>query len=256
MPHVTPAVEGFFHPLSGSIAYLVKDPPTRLAPIIDPVLDLLDRSARVSTESADGLNEAVMQQGSTVELVLDTHIHADHLSAADYLRTQLDVPVATGDQVPRIQRHWKAIYDFGDFSIGGSAWGRLLANGDRFAVGELSARIMRSAGHAPGSVTYVIGDAAFVHDTMFMPVMVTARPRPAMGEHRRRAATAQHSPGRQDRNRVRRAALLPGRRPNGAATDALCPAGQSAGRTIATAGGKRPVVPEETGQRPGIDHGE
>jgi glyoxylase-like metal-dependent hydrolase (beta-lactamase superfamily II) len=118
----------------------------------------------------------IRQRGLTVDWILDTHPHADHFSAATYLQDQLGAPRAIGEKVIEVQKLWKGIYNFGeDFATDGKQWDRLFREGDTFAVGDLEGRVMFSPGHTLASITYVIGDAAFVHDTLFMPDFGTAR---------------------------------------------------------------------------------
>jgi glyoxylase-like metal-dependent hydrolase (beta-lactamase superfamily II) len=170
-----PDVTGFFHAHTFSIAYLVADPATKRAVIIDPVLDYDERAGRVSTGFADEMTAAVKAKGVTVDMILDTHPHADHFSAAAYLKEKLGAPTAIGEHVKDVQRLWKEIYNLPDFPADGSQWDRLFAEGDVFMVGSIDARVMFSPGHTLASVTYVIGDAAFVHDTLFQPDFGTAR---------------------------------------------------------------------------------
>ena len=170
-----PEVTGFFDPYTFSVAYLLADPRTRRAAIIDPVLDFDERSGHVTTEFADRMLAAVAAQGLTVEWILDTHPHADHFSAAQYLKEKLGAPTAIGEHVKDVQRLWKDIYNLPDFPADGSQWDRLFAEGDTFKLGSIDARVMFSPGHTLASITYVIGDAAFVHDTLFQPDFGTAR---------------------------------------------------------------------------------
>jgi glyoxylase-like metal-dependent hydrolase (beta-lactamase superfamily II) len=170
-----PEVTGFFHKDTFSIAYLVTDPATKRAAIIDPVLDYDEKAGRISTAFADKMLAAVDEKGVTVEWILDTHPHADHLSAADYLKQKLGAPAAIGEHVKDVQELWKGIYNLPDFPADGSQWDRLFADGDTFKVGDIDARVMFSPGHTLASITYVIGDAAFVHDTLFQPDFGTAR---------------------------------------------------------------------------------
>jgi glyoxylase-like metal-dependent hydrolase (beta-lactamase superfamily II) len=170
-PHVT----GFYHAPTNSIAYIAADPPTKRAAIIDPVLDYDERAGRVSTEFADEMLAAVEAEGLTIDWILDTHPHADHFSAAHYLNGRLGAPTGIGEHVKDVQALWKGIYNFPDFPADGSQWDRLFADGDVFDIGSLKARVMFSPGHTLASITYVIGDAAFVHDTLFQPDSGTAR---------------------------------------------------------------------------------
>ena len=174
-PTPRPDVTGFYHEQTGSIAYLLADSATSRAAIIDPVLDYDEKTGRLSTVSADDMLRAVADRKLTVDWILDTHPHADHLSAAAYLKEKLGAPTAIGEKVVEVQKLWRAIYNEPDFPGDGSAWDRLFADGDSCAVGSLPGRVMLSPGHTLASVTYVIGDAAFVHDTLFQPDFGTAR---------------------------------------------------------------------------------
>ena len=176
MPGTTkPDVRGFYHEPSGSIAYIVKDPASAYAAIVDPVLDYDEKSGRVSTEFADTLIEAVRSQGLSVAWVLDTHAHADHLSAAHYLKEKLGAPMAIGENIVAVQQLWQKIYNWPGFPADGSQWDRLFAAGDTCHIGSLDMRVMFSPGHTPASITYVAGDCAFIHDTLFQPDSGTAR---------------------------------------------------------------------------------
>ncbi|MCX5577834.1 MBL fold metallo-hydrolase [Kaistia terrae] len=168
-------VTGFFDPRTFSIQYVVADPATRRCAIIDPVLDYDEKSGSIAPIHADRLLEFVAAQGLSVEWILDTHPHADHLSAADYLRGKTGAPTAIGEKVVAVQKIWNSIYNRPEQAADRSAWDRLFADGDRFRIGDLEARVMFSPGHTLASITYVVGDAAFVHDTLFMPDSGTAR---------------------------------------------------------------------------------
>lgn len=170
-----PQVTGFFDPRTFSIQYVVADAATRRCAVIDPVLDFDEKSGSVASRNADRLLDFIASQGLTLEWILDTHPHADHLSAADYLRRRTGAPTAIGEKVVGVQTIWNDIYNRTDLPADGSAWDRLFADGDRFRIGDLEARVMFSPGHTLASITYVVGDAAFVHDTLFMPDSGTAR---------------------------------------------------------------------------------
>jgi glyoxylase-like metal-dependent hydrolase (beta-lactamase superfamily II) len=170
-----PEVTGFFDKRTFSIQYVIADPATGKCAIIDPVLDFDERSGAVATASADRLLDFVERKGLAVEWILDTHPHADHFSAARYLAGRTGAPTAIGAKVVEAQRLWKDIYNWPDLPADGSQWDRLFAEGDAFAIGEIPVRVMFSPGHTPASITYVAGDAAFVHDTLFMPDSGTAR---------------------------------------------------------------------------------
>jgi glyoxylase-like metal-dependent hydrolase (beta-lactamase superfamily II) len=170
-----PDVTGFFHEYTYSIAYLVADSATKRAAIIDPVLDFDERAGRVSTSFADMLVEEVEKRALTVEWILDTHPHADHFSAAHYLKGRLGAPIAIGEHVKDVQALWKDIYNWPDFCADGSQWDRLFGDGETFEIGGMEARVMFSPGHTLASITYLAGDAAFIHDTLFQPDYGTAR---------------------------------------------------------------------------------
>lgn len=143
--------------------------------IVDPVLDFDEKSGATATRSADSILQYIASMGMSVEWILDTHPHADHFSAASYLKGKTGAPTAIGARVIDVQRLWKDIYNLEDFPLDGSQWDRLFTEGDRFKIGSIEARVMFSPGHTLASITYVVGDAAFVHDTLFMPDSGTAR---------------------------------------------------------------------------------
>ena len=170
-----PEVTGFFDPRTWSVQYVAADPATKECAIIDPVLDYDEKSGQTGTMNADRILEFVALKGYRVAWILDTHPHADHFSAAHYLKGKTGAPTAIGEKVVEVQKLWKGFYNWPDFPADGSQWDRLFAHGDTFRVGDIDARVMFSPGHTLASVTYVIGDAAFVHDTIFMPDSGTAR---------------------------------------------------------------------------------
>ena len=170
-----PTVKGFYDRRTGSIQYVAACPVTRRCAIIDPVLDFDEKSGATATRNADAILAYVRDNDMTVEWILDTHPHADHFSAAQYLKGKVAAPTAIGERVVKVQELWKRIYNFPDLPVDGSQWDRTFADGDTFTVGDLTGRVMFSPGHTLASITYVIGDAAFVHDTLFMPDSGTAR---------------------------------------------------------------------------------
>ena len=172
---VKPDVTGFYDAPTGSIQYIVGDPNTRKCAIIDPVLDFDPRSGSTRTTSADQLLRYIEAHGLTLEWILDTHPHADHFSAAGYLKDMTGASTAIGERAIEVQKLWKSIYNLADVSMDGAQWDHLFADGERFAVGDIEARVLLSPGHTLCSVTYVIGNAAFVHDTLFMADSGTAR---------------------------------------------------------------------------------
>ncbi len=175
MSAARPIVKGFFEGRTSSIQYVVADPEMRKCAIIDPVLDFDEKSGVAATKSADEILAYVAAQAFEVEWILDTHPHADHFSAAQYLKSRTGAPTAIGAKVVEVQKLWKVVYNWPDFRADGSQWDRLFAEGDTFTVGNIPARVLFSPGHTLASITYVIGDAAFVHDTLFMPDSGTAR---------------------------------------------------------------------------------
>jgi len=173
---MTPEVVGFFHKPTFSVSYLVFDPVARRGLIIDPILDYDHRSGHTSTCFADALLEDVRQRGITIDWLLETHIHADHLSAQAYLREKLGVPTAIGAAAPQVQASFKAIYNLGsEFTPDGSQFDRLLREGESLAVSGLEVEVMATPGHTPACVSYRIGDCLFHGDTLFMPDYGTAR---------------------------------------------------------------------------------
>jgi glyoxylase-like metal-dependent hydrolase (beta-lactamase superfamily II) len=162
--------------MSGSVQYVVADPVTRRSAVIDPVLDFDPRSGSIRTTSADQLLRHIEAHGLTLEWILDTHPHADHFSAAGYLKDMTGAATGIGERVTEVQKLWKQIYNLPDtVPTDGSQWDHLFADGERFTIGEMGASVLLSPGHTLASVTYAIGNAAFVHDTVFMPDSGTAR---------------------------------------------------------------------------------
>lgn len=170
-----PDVQAFYDWRTSSFQYVVSDPATSRCAIIDPVLDFEEKSGSIATTNADAILDHVRERGLTVEWILDTHPHADHFSAASYLKEKTGAPTAIGEKVTEVQALWKKIYNLPDLSGDGSQWDKLFAEREQFRIGTLPARVMFSPGHTLASITYVIGDAAFVHDTIFMPDSGTAR---------------------------------------------------------------------------------
>ncbi|MBB6352347.1 glyoxylase-like metal-dependent hydrolase (beta-lactamase superfamily II) [Aminobacter aganoensis] len=170
-----PEVTAFYDPRTFSVQYVVADPASKRCAIIDPVLDFDEKSGSTATTNADRILDFIEEQGLTVEWILDTHPHADHFSAARYLKSKTGAPTAIGARIVDVQKLWKAIYNWPELSEDGSQWDRLFAEGETFSIGELKGRVLFSPGHTLASITYVVGDAAFIHDTLFMPDSGTAR---------------------------------------------------------------------------------
>ncbi len=170
-----PAVTTFFDPATFTATYVVHDPVTRRAAIIDPVLDFSPRNARTSTASADALLAFLAEQGLTLDWLLETHAHADHLSAAHYLREKTSAQVVIGSGIVEVQKTFAALYEADDVTPDGSQFDRLVDEDDVLPLGDLGIRVLHTPGHTSACVSYVIGDAAFVGDTLFMPDYGTAR---------------------------------------------------------------------------------
>ena len=169
-------VHAHFDPATYTVSYVVHDPQTKVAAVVDSVLDYDPASGRTSHKSADALVAYVREQGLTVEWLLETHAHADHLSAAPYLQEQLGGRIAIGEHITTVQRTFGGLFNVGDeFRRDGSDFDVLFADGDRFRVGTLDVTVLHVPGHTPACIAYVIGDAVFVGDTMFMPDYGTAR---------------------------------------------------------------------------------
>jgi glyoxylase-like metal-dependent hydrolase (beta-lactamase superfamily II) len=171
----SPTVKAFFDEATFTVSYVVSDPETARAAVIDPVLDYEPHSGRTSTTSADELIAYIKGSDLTVDWVLETHVHADHLSGAPHIVDKLGGTTAIGAQVTAVQNVFKGIFNLRDLAIDGGQFGHLFTDGDMFKVGNIAARVMATPGHTPACVTYVIGDNAFVGDTLFMPDFGTAR---------------------------------------------------------------------------------
>ncbi|MEM1401443.1 MAG: MBL fold metallo-hydrolase, partial [Pseudomonadota bacterium] len=171
-----PDVRGFFDQATNTISYIVKDPESNACAIIDSVLDFDRSSGRTNTASADALVERIGEAGLNLEWILESHVHADHLSAAPYLQDVLGGKIGIGDQITVVQDEFGKVFNAGtEFQRDGSQFDRLFGDGDQFEIGGLNCQVLHTPGHTPACVTYVIGDAAFVGDTLFMPDFGTAR---------------------------------------------------------------------------------
>ncbi len=169
-------VKAFFDEATNTVSYVVADPASTSCAIIDSVLDFDYASGRTDTRSADAIVAHVRAAGLTVEWILETHVHADHLSAAPYLQERLGGKIGIGEKITVVQDTFGKVFNEGtEFQRDGSQFDRLFTDGDTFAIGALPGRVMHTPGHTPACLTYVIGDAAFVGDTMFMPDYGTAR---------------------------------------------------------------------------------
>ncbi|MGB5258404.1 MAG: MBL fold metallo-hydrolase [Woeseiaceae bacterium] len=170
-----PEVKAFFDEATFTVTYVVSDPSTSHAAIIDSVLDYDPASGRTSTESADQVISYIKDNGLCTDWILETHVHADHITAAPYLREQLGGKTAIGRAVTSVQSVFKKIFNLADVAPDGSQFDHLFDDGDTFDIGNMEGRVMATPGHTPACISYVIGDAAFVGDTLFMPDFGTAR---------------------------------------------------------------------------------
>lgn len=169
-------VEAFFDPATFTYSYVVSDPETRQCALIDSVLDYDPASGRTSHVGAERLVDYVREHDLEVQWLLETHVHADHLSGAPYLKQRLGGTLAIGDQITVVQNTFGSLFNAGsEFATDGRQFDRLFHDGDVFQVGHIQARAIHTPGHTPACMTYVIGDAAFVGDTLFMPDYGTAR---------------------------------------------------------------------------------
>ena len=171
----TAVIQAFFDEPTHTVTYLVADPATGDAVIIDPVLDYDHRSGRAGVESADRVLAAAKSAGLRVTWILETHAHADHLSAAPYLKQQTGATTGIGEHIRDVQRIFRPVFNLTDVSGDGSEFDRLFRDGERFSLGSLEVEVLHTPGHTPACVSYRIGDAVFVGDTLFMPDYGTAR---------------------------------------------------------------------------------
>ncbi|WP_316229601.1 MBL fold metallo-hydrolase [Bradyrhizobium sp. SZCCHNR1070] len=173
---VQPKVAGFFDPETNTISYVVKDPSSSSCAIIDPVMDIDYAAGRIGTRSADVLIDYVKLNGLQLEWLIETHAHADHLSAAPYIQSKLGGRIGIGEHILTVQKTFGKVFNEGtEFRRDGSQFDRLFKDGDTYAIGKTTAFVMHTPGHTPACATHVIGDAAFVGDTLFMPDGGTAR---------------------------------------------------------------------------------
>lgn len=171
-----PAVHAFFDEATNTITYVVREPEGRACAVIDSVLDFDYASGRTDTRSADAVIEFIRAQDLKLEWVLETHVHADHLSAAPYIQERLGGKIGIGERITVVQETFGKIFNEGTrFQRDGSQFDQLFREGDSFMIGQMRGDVMHTPGHTPACLTYVIGDAAFVGDTLFMPDFGTAR---------------------------------------------------------------------------------
>jgi glyoxylase-like metal-dependent hydrolase (beta-lactamase superfamily II) len=171
----TAQFSAFFDPATNSVSYLIADPASKAAAVIDPVLDFEAGASRVETHSADAILAAAATEGLSIAWVLETHPHADHLSAADYVRRRTGAKIGVGAGIREVQARFGPLFEADDLKPDGGDFDRLFQDGETLAVGDLEIEVMATPGHTPACVSYRLGDAVFVGDTLFMPDYGTAR---------------------------------------------------------------------------------
>ena len=168
-------IHAFFDEPTNTISYLVVDPTTRRGAVIDPVLDYEPRTGKASTTSADAILAAAAARGVTIAWVLETHAHADHLSAAPYIKLKSGAKVGIGEHIREVQKIFRPVFNAVDVTGDGSEFDHLFKDGEHFSIGDLDIEVLHVPGHTPADVAYKIADAVFVGDTLFMPDYGTAR---------------------------------------------------------------------------------
>ena len=170
-----PFIRAFFDEPTNTVSYLVADPATMKAAIIDPVFDYDHNSGTVDTRSVEAMLKAADEAGYIVEWVLETHAHADHLSGAPYIKAKTGAKIGIGEHIKDVQRIFRPIFNVADLAADGSDFDHLFKDGERFNIGTLDVEVLHTPGHTPADVSYKIEDAVFVGDTLFMPDYGTAR---------------------------------------------------------------------------------
>ena len=170
-----PVIHAFFDEPTNTVSYLVGDPGTRQAAVIDPVLDYDHKSGKANMRSPEAILAKAKAQGLTITLILETHVHADHLSGAPYIKLKTEAKVAIGERIREVQRIFRPVFNALDVSGEGSEFDILFKDGDKFAIGNLKGEVIATPGHTPACVSYRIQDVVFVGDTIFMPDYGTAR---------------------------------------------------------------------------------
>jgi glyoxylase-like metal-dependent hydrolase (beta-lactamase superfamily II) len=170
-----PEVRAFFDEASNTVSYLVSDPAAQVAAVIDPVLDYDQATGKGSVQSADAILKAAEEAGLKIVWVLETHAHADHLSAAPYIKLKTGAKVGIGEHIRKVQKIFRPVFNALDVSGDGSEFDHLFADGETFRLGSIDASVIYTPGHTPACVSYRIGDSVFIGDTLFMPDYGTAR---------------------------------------------------------------------------------
>ena len=170
-----PIIRAFFDEPTNTVSYIVADPATKQAAVIDPVLDYDPSASQVDTRSVEAILGVAKEQGYRIVWTLETHAHADHLSGSPYIKAKTGAKIGIGEHIKDVQRVFRPIFDAADLKTDGSDFDHLFKDGERFKIGELDAEVLYTPGHTPADVTYKVEDAAFVGDTLFMPDYGTAR---------------------------------------------------------------------------------
>lgn len=170
-----PIIRAFFDESTNTVSYLVADPATKKAAVIDPVLDYDHNAGAVDTRSVETILRAADEAGYTIIWSLETHAHADHLSGSPYVKAKTRAMIGIGEHIKEVQRIFRPVFNATDLKTDGSDFDHLFADGERFNIGELDAKVIYTPGHTPADITYKIENAAFVGDTLFMPDYGTAR---------------------------------------------------------------------------------
>ncbi|RPH68348.1 MAG: MBL fold metallo-hydrolase [Hyphomicrobiales bacterium] len=168
-------VEAFFDEPTNTVSYLVVDPQTHRAAVVDPVLDYDQRTGKASAKSADRIIDRATVLGAAIDWVLETHVHADHLSGAPYIKVKTGAKVVIGERIREVQKIFRPVFNALDVSGEGSEFDKLVKDGDRLPLGDLTIEVIATPGHTPACVSYRIGNTVFVGDTLFMPDYGTAR---------------------------------------------------------------------------------
>ncbi len=170
-----PIIRAFFDEPTNTVSYIVADPASKEAAVIDPVLDYDQNAGAVDIRSVDAILRVAQEQGYRIVWTLETHAHADHLSGSPYVKAKTGAKIGIGEHIKDVQRIFRPVFDATDLKTDGSDFDHLFKDGERFKIGELEAEVIHTPGHTPADITYKIEDAAFVGDTLFMPDFGTAR---------------------------------------------------------------------------------
>lgn len=171
----TPLIRAFFDEPTNTVSYLVWDAATMRGAVIDPVLDFDLAAGKADIRSAEAILDAAKEEGVTLDWVLETHAHADHLSAAPFIKAKTGAAIGIGEDIRKVQKIFRPVFGLDDLKTDGSDFDHLFADGERFRIGEMEVEVLHVPGHTPADVAYHIGDAVFVGDTLFMPDYGTAR---------------------------------------------------------------------------------